>query len=120
MARIPFDLKWKPQIESGEYRVETRDGKPVRIICWDRFATESYDNIIALVSKTKFETAYYYYQDGHLWNKANGEGDSQLDLFIITPEPELSEDLSDSLDSDIELMQLDPESPQMKFIESRK
>ena len=90
--KIPFDIKYRPQIESGEYKVVTRDDRPARIICCDRFATESYDNIIALVSKTKFETAYYYYQDGHLWNKANGEGDSQLDLFIITPELELSED----------------------------
>ena len=36
MAKISFDIKYRPQIESGEYKVETRDGKPVRIICWDK------------------------------------------------------------------------------------
>ena len=36
MAKIPFNVKFKPQIESGEYKVETRDGRPVRIICWDK------------------------------------------------------------------------------------
>lgn len=93
--KIPFDIKYRPQIESGEYKVETVDGRTVRIICWDRIATEPYDNcnIVALVTgpKSKTESTYYYYQDGHLWNKTNDEGDSLLDLYIVTPEPELTE-----------------------------
>ena len=91
--KIPFDIKYRPQIESGEYKVVTRDGRPARIICWDRFTTEPNDsgNIVVLVAGIEFESTYYYYQDGHLWNQANGEGYSQLDLFIITPEPELTE-----------------------------
>ena len=89
--KIPFNIKYKPQIESGEYKVVTRNGIPVRIICWDRFTTEYSDNIVALVTGTKSESTYYYYQDGHLWNKANGEGDSSLDLFIVIPEAELTE-----------------------------
>lgn len=35
MAKIPFSIDYRPQIESGEYKVETRDDRPVRIICWD-------------------------------------------------------------------------------------
>ena len=91
--KIPFDIKYRPQIESSEYKVETRDGRPARVVCWDRFSTEPYDNcnIVALVTRDKSESTYYYYQDGHLWNKANGEGDSPLDLFIVTPEEELTE-----------------------------
>lgn len=93
--KIPFDIKYRPQIESGEYKVETRDGRPARVICWDRVAIEPLDNcnIVALVTglKSKSESTYYYYQDGHLWNKANDEGDSVLDLFIITPEQKLTE-----------------------------
>ena len=92
--KIPFNIKYRPQIESGEFKVETRDGKPARIICWDRFAIEPYDkcNIVVLVTfGNNSESAYYYYQDGHLWDKSNDEGDSNLDLFIITPEPELTE-----------------------------
>ena len=92
--KIPFNIKYKAQIESGEYKVETRDGKPARVICWDRFAIEPYDkcNIIVLVTfGNNSESAYYYYKDGHLWDESNDEGDSNLDLFIITPEPELTE-----------------------------
>ena len=91
--KIPFNIKYRPQIESGEYKVVTRDGHSARIICWDRFVTRPYDNcnIVALITETKYESTYYYYQDGHLWNKANGEGDSSLDLFIVIPEAELTE-----------------------------
>lgn len=91
--KIPFDIKYKPQIESGEYKVETRDGSPARIICWDRHATEPFDRciLVALItSRNSDESAYYYYSDGHLWDRANGEDESRLDLFIITNEPELT------------------------------
>ena len=89
--KIPFDIAYRSFIESGEYKVETRDGRPARVICWDRFDTEYSNYIVALVTETECETAYYYYEDGHLWSKANDEGDSSLDLFIITPEPERTE-----------------------------
>lgn len=92
--KIPFDIAYRSFIESGEFKVETRDGSHARIICWDRHATEPYDGCILVVLVTlrnNSESAYYYYSDGHLWNKANDEGDSSLDLFIITPEPELTE-----------------------------
>ena len=49
MAKIPFDIKYRPQIESGEYKVETRDGKPVRIICWDKKIIQTYENLIPLL-----------------------------------------------------------------------
>lgn len=32
MAKIPFDVKYRPQIESGEYRIETKDGRLVEIV----------------------------------------------------------------------------------------
>ena len=91
--KIPFDIAYRSFIESGEYKVETRDGKSVRIVCWDRLVAKPSDNcnIVALVTRTESESTYYYYQDGHLWNKANGEPDSPLDLFIIISEPELTE-----------------------------
>ena len=94
MKKVPFDIAYRAEIESEKYKVQTRDGDAVRIICWDRHATEPYDGciLVALVTlRNKSESAYYYYSDGHLWDKSNGEGDSQLDLFIITDEPELTE-----------------------------
>lgn len=35
IKRIKFEMKYRDDIESGKYKVETYDGKPVRIICWD-------------------------------------------------------------------------------------
>ena len=88
--KIPFDIKYRPQIESGEYTLETRDGRPVRIICWD---CNNYNPIIALADKTE------------MWNGDKNEYiisccidgrytpncESQDDLFIITPEEELTD-----------------------------
>lgn len=33
--RIPFDIKYRPEIEAGKYLVVTRSGEPVRIVGWD-------------------------------------------------------------------------------------
>ena len=30
-----FDIKYRPEIESGKYRVVTRRGEPVEILKWD-------------------------------------------------------------------------------------
>ena len=84
--KIPFDIKYRPQIESGEYKVETRDGMPVRIVCWDKKADDE-DCIVALVTVNgdKERTVHFncsgrYTPIGH------------QEFIIITPEPELSED----------------------------
>ena len=88
MAKIPFDIKFRPQIESGEYKVSTAKEQPVRIICWDRSTT--YWKIIALVLAPdgKTENPFTYdvegkESDGCLHNH-------ELDLFLITQEPELT------------------------------
>lgn len=89
MAKIPFDIKFRPQIESGEYKVITAKEQPVRIICWDRSTT--YWKIIALVLAPdgRTENPFTYDVDG---KESDGcLHNYELDLFIITPEPELSE-----------------------------
>lgn len=88
MAKILFDIKYRPQIESGEYKVETRDGNPVRIICWDLKGNEDFF-IMALVEKNGREVSYCYHATGCC--KAALDPDGKDDLFLITPEPELSE-----------------------------
>ena len=35
MKRIPFDVKYRPEIESGEIKVVNGKGKPVTILKWD-------------------------------------------------------------------------------------
>lgn len=86
--RIPFDVKFRPQIESGEYKVETRDGKPTRIVCWDLKGNEDFF-ILALVEKNEKEVSYCYPATGCC--KAACDPEGKDDLFLITPEPEFSE-----------------------------
>ena len=90
--KIPFDIKYRPQIESGEYKVVTRADEPVRIICWDRKNYKGQREpqtpiVYLLLSKGGCEhvmscTLSGLYSDGL---------DRDSDLFIVTPEPELSE-----------------------------
>ena len=82
--KIPFDMKYRPQIESGKYKVVTEDDEPARIICWDS-TIDKERPIIAIVYDGQIEQ---YKADG----RYDYEYDtSNYDLFIITPEPELSE-----------------------------
>lgn len=85
MAKIPFNIKYRPQIESGEYKVETRDGKKVRVLCYDA------NNITPVVALVTFndgsEGARDYYFDGSM----NFDRENVLDLFIVTPEEEMSD-----------------------------
>lgn len=74
MSKIHFDIKWKPQIESGEYKVETDCKEPVTIIKWD--LKNDNGNILC------------YYFDGKEDIPYVTEG---KDLFIVTPEEELNE-----------------------------
>lgn len=90
MARIPFDLKWKPQIESGEYKVETRSGLPARIVCWDRKTKDM--EIIALVYDEHIEEDNEDIAEVALNGKMFPRGKNHdYDLFIVTPEEELTE-----------------------------
>lgn len=83
MAKIPFSIDYRPQIESGEYKVETRDGKHVRILCYDA------NNIVPIVALVTFndgsEGACHYYSNGAMYCE-----ETPLDLFIVTQEEELS------------------------------
>lgn len=83
--KIQFDIKYRPQIESGEYKVVTRNNAPVRIICWDAHAEQP---IVGLVYDGN-ETVGMFCDNGRFWQLKDST--SLLDLFIITPEPELTE-----------------------------
>ena len=85
MAKIPFSIEHREKIESGEYKVETRDGRTARIICWDR--KDNNYPIIALFEEYGKECLLSYTQNGqHVIGKSNVS-----DLFLVTPEPELTE-----------------------------
>ena len=84
--RKQFDIKFRPQIESGEFKVETRDGRRARIICWDRI--DKHYPIIALAPNEGGEDSYEYTNNGRYFQ--DGE-QTEDDLFIVTPEEELTE-----------------------------
>ncbi|MBQ6958154.1 MAG: hypothetical protein IJP77_06315 [Bacteroidales bacterium] len=88
MAKIPFDIKFRPQIESGEYKVVDNDNHNIRIICWDKKTEKKYGYcIVGLVEfAPKHEESTYYTIDG----KARLR-DKHPCLFLVTPEPEMSE-----------------------------
>lgn len=87
--KIPFDIKFRQQIESGEYKVVTGDDRPVRIISWDKKVFGGRTEIVALVPTTQGDTeaVQLYCPDGTLiasnWNK-------NYKLFIVTPPRELT------------------------------
>lgn len=84
--KIPFDIKYRPQIESGEYKVETGDKKQVRIICWNRKL--NHFPIVALAYNAQKDTEIFI--NASILGEPHTNITSDL-LFIVTPEPELSE-----------------------------
>lgn len=88
--KIPFDIKFRPQIESGEYKVVTGDDRPVRIISWDKKLYGGKTEIVALVptSQGDTEAVQLYCPDGTLIASNRNE---KFKLCIVTPEPELTE-----------------------------
>ena len=81
---IPFDIKYRPQVESGEMKVQTKEGYHVRVICWDMIG----DNpIVALVMDDGEENAILFNKEGkNILNYYNT-------LVLVTEEekPELTE-----------------------------
>ena len=97
MQKIPFDMKYRPQIESGQYKVETNAGLPVRIICWDAKNEEPTvrQPIVGLVDHGKYEVVMSWDANGLIYN-------SKSDLVIVTDwkgMDEVKKHLSDTLNS---------------------
>lgn len=82
-----FDIKYRPQIESGEYKVVTADLHPVRICCWD--AEEDWP-IVALVKDYNEKSDYCYPMMCDTSGVSATKG-KEKELFVLTPEPELTE-----------------------------
>lgn len=73
---IPFSLE--EYIKNPDRKVETRDGRSVRILCTDQKGTES--PILALCTMyIGNENCYSYFPNG----KRQLVGDSSLDLFFV-------------------------------------
>ena len=88
--KIPFDIKYRPQIESGEYKLETECGHPVSIMDWEWIdRNEKKCLAVKVLMDEGFNIGYLFDYDGKRHSILPSDSDS--DLFIITPEPELSE-----------------------------
>ena len=87
--RIPFDIKYKPQIESGEYKVETEDGFPATILDWSFRKDSGSPYICVKITKNGEDYAFLYSEDG---KRFAHERLKDNDLIIITPELAESED----------------------------
>lgn len=74
----PFNLK--EYLANPSWKIVTREGKPVRIICTNRLG-ENYP-IIALVNDKDYEMCYSYTEFGKFDEHQNI--DSDLDLFFAT------------------------------------
>lgn len=87
--KIPFNVKFRPQIESGEYKViyveyPSTNQYPVEILKWD--SNSDAGCIIGCVRRNGKDRIYAFDENGE--HKVSGEDDR---LFIVTPEPEMSE-----------------------------
>lgn len=87
MSKIQFDIKYRSQIESGEYKVETRDGRKARIIHWDLNCTSPIVAVMDAHIDLPGEIVDVFSVSG----RAFDDIESPSDLFIVTPGPELSE-----------------------------
>ena len=77
--KIPFEASYIPKIISGEIKVETKSGLPVKILCWDAKSTGRDDDIVALVTCS----------DGTTQNIADSSNRGDKDLYVILPDTPL-------------------------------
>lgn len=81
MIKIPFEVELAKKISNGEVkgRIVTRDGRSVRIICWDRKDKDF--PIVSLAGDSEYECIFH---------KINGEyclyGKADKDLMLEVPE----------------------------------
>ena len=91
MKTIPFDINLRKDIQSeenkytGRYKVQTKDGIPVRIICWDKKDTKFPIIILAEDSSHSYEAIYTFRNNGK-YNPNDNESSTDLCL-VDTWEP---------------------------------
>ena len=95
MIKKAFDIKFRPEIESGKFKVVTVDGRPVTILRWDMKG--NYPILACTMVKQcnwegdkswDEERPFAYNQKGHAAGAALAD---KLDLFLIPENPELME-----------------------------
>lgn len=85
MIRVTFDVELAKKITNGEVegKIVTRNGKNVRIVCFDRKSELNKFPILALIENEKVETSYIFNSKGY----TNFYGlETSSDLFFEIPE----------------------------------
>lgn len=98
MAKIPFDIKYRSQIESGEYTVVTREDRLVEIKIWDLKGDFPIVGVYYDETNDR-ETAVQVTAEGKC---SISTGDNYCDyFFIVTDKPDMvkfKQELSQMLD----------------------
>ena len=81
MAKIPFNIKYRPEIEAGKYKVKVGENE-ARIVCWDYNGDTT---LIVLVKDISEERAFLYDTIGRHKTLVL---DKMPDLELYTDEPE--------------------------------
>lgn len=71
-----FNISMRDKIESGEYRVQTRDGRPVRIICFD--GNDRNLPIVGFIGSNPFVT---------YWDTFGGGAPVDFSLVVVCNKP---------------------------------
>ena len=82
--KIPFDISYKDQIESGYVEVVTKNDNKVRILCFDR--NDEYCKIVALVTTRDNKDNKIEYVFNYDINGKDADGDlhnNEYDLFLL-------------------------------------
>jgi len=82
---LNFNISLRPEIESGHYKVETKSGRPVKIIDWER-KCYGRDDIVAKVSNSSgdSENILIYYSSGRLISDSSMDGPRNKDLVVVS------------------------------------
>lgn len=80
LIRVPFEIELAKRIHNGEVdgKIVTRDGRTVRIVCWDYKSMSGNYPILALVSSETQELSFPYSE--------KGKYEDSLDLILEAPE----------------------------------
>ena len=89
--KIDFNVKYRPQIESGEYKVETRDGEPAKIIYWDLKGYDDDIKLVVIIGEDGSQGVITMSKSGSFYSDYLVGEEHRYDLFIVTPEPKLTE-----------------------------
>lgn len=85
MKTIEFDIKLRPEIESGKYRVVTASGKQAKVLDWEFLRGGSKVLVVKVRDYEAHEEAYFYNPSG---TKISSEDDR---LLLKTDEMEMDD-----------------------------